>query len=73
MFQVRGMGDLKIVSRWNLQYALEWTAIAILTHLTGFIAQMLKQTAGVISLKMTQLEPLQTNGKQLWVSPLHLI
>jgi hypothetical protein len=38
-----------------------------------FIAQMLKQTAGVISLKMTQLEPLQTNGKQLWVSPLHLI
>jgi hypothetical protein len=56
-----------------LQYALEWTAIAILTHLTGFIAQMLKQTAGVISLKMTQLEPLQTNGKQLWVSPLHLI
>ncbi len=57
-----------------MQYdALEWTAIAILTHLTGFIAQTLKQTAGVISLNMTQLEPPQTNGKQLWVSPLYLI
>ncbi len=66
MFQVRGMGDLKIVSRWNLQYdALEWTAIAILTHLTGFIAQMLKQTAGVISLNMTQLEPTTNQWKAI--------
>jgi hypothetical protein len=57
-----------------LQYdALGWTAIAILTQLIGFIAQTLKQTAGVISLNMTQLEPPQTNGKQLWVSPLCLI
>jgi hypothetical protein len=38
-----------------------------------FFMKTLKQTAGVISLNMTQLEPPQTNGKQLRVSPLYLI
>ncbi len=49
-----------------MQYdALEWIAIGILTHLTGFIAQMLKQTAGVISLNMTQLEPTTNRWKAI--------